>query len=174
VTLLGTPAVAQTPPADTAASADDRSRDEAERVYYGLGASVVYGDPTVIGLFPFVGFKTSPRASLGVKAGFQYLNYQSEHFTTVDYGVGFFARYRVARRAYVQGEWDSMSMDRPPVLGGSGRDWVPFLLVGGGVLQRLSGTTWGYVEVLVDVLDSDRSPYSAGQLFIRFGIASGS
>ena len=173
LTLLGPPAVAQTSPVDSAPSADDWSRDVAGRVYYGLGASVVYGDPTVIGLFPFLGYKTSPRASLGVKAGLQYLDYQSDRFTTIDYGAGVFARYRVAQRAYVQAEWDYMSMERPQILGGTGREWVPFLLVGGGVLQRLSGNTWGYVEVLIDVLDSDRSPYAAGQLFIGFGVASG-
>jgi hypothetical protein len=55
----------------------------------------------------------------------------------------------------------------------SDRTWVPFLYVGGGYIQPIGPNTSLFVEVLVDVLQDDNSPYKAWDPVISIGVAAG-
>ena len=44
----------------------------------------------------------------------------------------------------------------------SERNWVPFLLLGGGFVQHVGPNASVYVEVLFDVLQNENSPYEVG------------
>ena len=50
---------------------------------------------------------------------------------------------------------------------------MPFVLLGGGFVQRLGTNTSAYVEALFDVLQDDNSPYENWDPIIRVGIAVG-
>jgi len=50
---------------------------------------------------------------------------------------------------------------------------VPFLLLGGGLVQRISPRTALTVEVLFDVLQDDNSPYDSGEPFVSVGVGVG-
>ena len=50
-------------------------------------------------------------------------------------------------RSYAQAEAASYNYERFFIGGGSERDWVPFLLLGGGYIQPLGDRTWLTVEV---------------------------
>jgi hypothetical protein len=58
-------------------------------------------------------------------------------------------------------------------LGESQREWLPFLLIGAGYSQRLCGNVYAFVEVLFDVLQSDKSPYRNWEPFTSIGIGAG-
>ena len=55
----------------------------------------------------------------------------------------------------------------------SDREWIPYLLLGGGLSSRIGANTWGYVEVLFDVLNDEHSPYDKGEPIISAGVGVG-
>ncbi len=137
-------------------------------VYYGGSVTVSFSGATRVGVFPMVGYALTPRLSLGAKVGYEYVNYHDIDFNAHNYGAGAFARYRLVPQLYLHGEYQMISFDRP-----LDRDWVPFLLFGGGFVQRLSPRASAYVEVLFDVLQDDGSPYDDWQPVVSVGIAAG-
>ena len=59
------------------------------------------------------------------------------------------------------------------VYGQSDRVWVPFLFIGGGYSQSIGKRAWLNFQVLFDVLQNSRSPYSDWSPFISIGIGKG-
>ncbi len=55
----------------------------------------------------------------------------------------------------------------------SERKWVPFLLLGGGIVQPISSRASFFIEVLFDVLQDDGSPYKDWEPWISIGVAAG-
>jgi hypothetical protein len=53
--------------------------------------------------------------------------------------------------------------------GDSERNWVPFLLLGGGFVQRVGPNAAVYVEVLFDVIQDENSPYEDWDPIISIG-----
>ena len=121
--------------------------DAASRLYYGGSVTMSFSGATRIGVFPMVGYRLTPQLSLGAKVGYEYVNYHDVDFNANNYGAGAFARFRFVPQAYLHAEYQMINFDAPLE-----RQWVPFLLAGGGFVQRLSPRTSAYVEVLVDLL----------------------
>jgi len=141
--------------------------------YYGGSVTFSFSGATRIGVFPMVGYKVTPQASLGAKVGYEYVDYSNSSFNASNYGASLFARYRFVPQAYAHAEFQYINFERPAVSGGSTRDWVPFLLLGGGLVQRMSGRTAAYVEVLFDVLQDSGSPYNDWQPVVNIGVGVG-
>jgi hypothetical protein len=53
------------------------------------------------------------------------------------------------------------------------RQWVPFLLLGGGAVQPISPKAALFVEVLFDVLQDSNSPYERWNPFVSVGVTAG-
>jgi len=141
--------------------------------YYGGSVTLSFSGATRIGVFPMVGYKASREVSLGAKLGYEYVDYSNSSFSANNYGAGIFARYRFVPQAYAHGEFQYINFERPALGGGSNRDWVPFLLLGGGLVQRMGGRTSAYVEVLFDVLQDSGSPYNDWQPVVNIGVGIG-
>ena len=164
-------------PADTiaapavTAAAEPAKPSLKERMYYGgsIGFSF-WGDYFRISLEPLVAFKLNPKLSVGGKVRYEYLkdNRDAVDYDAHNYGASVFSRYRLLPVLYAHGELATMSYDFP-----TGRESVPFLLVGGGISKPLRPNVWGYVEVLWDVLDDDNNPYDTSQPFVSVGVGVG-
>ncbi len=141
--------------------------------YYGGSLTLSFSGATRIGLFPMVGYKASPQLSLGAKVGYEYVNYSNSSFSASNYAGGVFARYRLVPQAYAHGEFQYVNFEQPVVDGGSTREWVPFLLLGGGFVQPVGGRSSAYVEVLFDVLQDSGSPYKDWQPVVNVGVGVG-
>lgn len=137
-------------------------------VYYGGSIALSFSGATRIGVFPMVGYRLTPQFSVGAKVGYEYVNYHNVDFDAHNYGAAAFARFRFIPQAYLHGEYQMISFD-----GVLDRTWVPFLLFGGGFVQRLSTRTSAYVEVLFDVLQDDASPYDDWQPVVNVGVGVG-
>jgi len=150
------------------------------RWYYGgtLGFNF-WSDYFYLSIEPMVGYKISPKFSVGGKIGYSYINYSDEDFDTHNYGASIFSRYRVIPQIYLHGEfvywsyetitgYDLQSNDYR-----TERNWVPFLLLGGGYVQNIGPNASLYVEVLVDVLQNENSPYEDWDPFVSFGVGIG-
>ncbi len=144
---------------------------EPSRVYYGgiVGLSL-FGDIFRISAQPLIGYNITPKFSVGAKVGYEYLRDKrfDPAITYNNYGGSVFSRYRFVPQAYAHLEFAEVSFDYP-----GGRQWVPFLLVGGGYAQPVSSNVSILVEVLFDVLQSSKSPYKDWDPWISVGVGVG-
>src|SRR5262245_55271762 len=165
-----TPAPASTPPpastAPASSSASATSQSAGSRIYYGgtIGFGL-WGDYYRISVEPLAAFKFTKRGSGGAKLRYEYLNSRHGQGDSDNYGASVFSRFRVTQRIYGHGELATMSYDYS-----TGRETVPFLLLGGGVSQMIRPNVWSTAEVLWDVLNDKNSPYEAGQPVVGVGV----
>lgn len=147
-----------------------------DRLYWGGGISVAFWNYTRIRVEPLVGYRITPRLSVGLKPAYEYLRYDDrfgEKRTSHNYGGSLFARFLFIPRLYGHAEYGGANYERVDALGNESRVGYPFLLLGGGFVQRTGRRTSLYFEVLYDVLQDDSSPYDDGGPFISAGVAVG-
>ena len=165
-----------TPPAVEKATVPEKTRPGMKNnIFYGGYINLSFGNYSVIGIEPMVGYRLTPKLSSGVKVRYDYIrdSRYAETRTTSTYGGSFFARYLVTPKFYAQVEPASYNYEFFYIGGGSEREWVPFLFAGGGVVQPLSERTWLNVEILFDVLRDEKSPYDDWQPFFSIGVGAG-
>ncbi len=147
--------------------------------YYGgnIGFNF-WNDYFYIGVFPLVGYKVTPKFSVGGKLGYTYYSVNNTDFSSHNYGGSIFTRYRIVPQFYLHGEFVYFSYERQTFNVVSKqfeteRTWVPFLLLGGGFSQMVSSNVWVFVEVLFDVIQDEKSPYENWDPFVSFGVGVG-
>ena len=145
------------------------------KVFYGGSLGLSFGDYFRLAVTPMVGYKLSPRASLGLKVQYEYTvdSRYVQEVTSHNYGGSVFARYRIHPKVYVHAEFAEMSYKYSSGNFTSERQWVPFILLGGGFVQPVSPNTALFVEVLFDVLQDDKSPYEDWTPWISVGVGVG-
>ena len=81
--------------------------------YYGgtIGFSF-WNNYTYIGIYPQVGYKITPKFSVGGKIGYAYYNYHDTDLSTSNYGGSIFTRYRVIPQFYLHGEFVYFSNEK--------------------------------------------------------------
>ena len=132
-----------------------------------------------ISIQPIVAYKITPKLSLGGKIGYTYWSNSSVDptYNSSNYGGSIFSRYRIIPQLYAHAEFAYWSYENAYLnqLGGytTERNWVPFLLLGGGFSQMISPNVWAYAEVLFDVLNDTNSPYDPWDPFIIIGVGVG-
>lgn len=159
--------------ADTTKAADKKPMKN--RVYYGGNVGLSFGSYFRISVTPLVGYKLSPKTSVGVKVGYEYIEDKryDPKLTSSNYGGSFFARYRIHPRVYFHGEFAYISYKYKISDIESDRQWVPFLLLGAGYYQPITPNTVFIVEVLFDVLQDDKSPYEKWNPWVSIGVGVG-
>ncbi len=173
------PATTTPPPVTTTAattpppSAAPPSRPLSERIYYGGSVILSFGDVTRIGIYPMIAYKFTPKLSGGVEVGYEWLKFDNYDETANNYGGSVFGNYRVLPQLYAHAEYQMINYEIFTSATTSDREWVPFLLVGGGFSKLMGRNTWAYVEVLFDVLNDDNSPYADGEPIISVGVGVG-
>ncbi len=153
-------------------SASKSQKSIRDNLFYGGYINLSFGSYTVIGIEPMVGYKLTPKLSIGVKVRYDYI--RDDRYTTTrttsTYGGSIFGRYLVTPKFYAQAEAASYSYEL--YLNGE-REWAPFLFMGGGFIQPLSERTWLNIEILFDVLQDEKSPYEDWEPFFSIGIGAG-
>ena len=144
----------------------------AEKIYFGGNIGLSFGSYTMVGIYPIVGYKLTPKLSTGVKATYQYISDSryTPTYTSSNYGGSVFARYRIIPILYAHIEYESINYD---LYYSSSRVWVPFLYVGGGLSKTMGGNVWLNIQVLFDVLQDSQSPYSQWDPFFSMGVGVG-
>ena len=147
----------------------------ANPVYFGGNIGLSFGSYFRIAIMPLVGYKLSPKASVGLKLGYEYIEDKryEEKLTASNYGASVFGRYRVIPQVYLHGEFAYYSYKFKVTELESDRTWVPFLFLGGGYVQPVGPNVALFIEVLVDVLQDANSPYKAWDPLISIGVAAG-
>jgi len=145
------------------------------RIYYGGGLGLTFGSYTRISIKPIIGYKITPKLSLGVTVEYEYIKDKRYPTTQTysNYGGSVFARFRIIPQIYLHAEYAYMSYEFTTFSGGSVREGVPFLFLGGGFSQQVSPGVTAYFQVLFDVLNNENSPYSSGEPFYSVGVSVG-
>ena len=145
------------------------------KIYYGGYANLSFGKYTVIGAEPMIGYKLTPKLSVGGKFSYEYIKDKryNEEYSTSNYGFSVFSRLRVTQGLYAHAEYSTMNYQLYYEDGSNKRKWVPFLLVGGGISQPVTKNTWFNAEVLFDVLQNKNSPYKPWEPFFSVGFGVG-
>jgi len=152
-----------------------KSSSGPSRIYYGGTLGFNFGDYTRFSIAPLVGYRLAKRWSVGGKGIYEYIKdkrYETD-VTSHNYGGSLFTRFRPHPRFYLHGEYAYMSYEWQTSNLTSERQWVPFLLLGGGYVQPISPRASLFVEVLFDVLQDGNSPYEEWNPWISIGVAAG-
>jgi len=169
------PRVEETTPPTEKTSASKPRKSIRDNLFYGGYINLSFGNYTVIGIEPMVGYRLTPKLSTGVKVRYNYIkdDRYAKSYTTSTYGGSIFGRYLITPKFYAQAEAASYNYEYFYINGGSERDWVPFFLLGGGFIQPLGERTWLNIEILFDVLQDGKSPYEDWEPFFSIGIGAG-
>jgi hypothetical protein len=145
------------------------------KMYFGGYVNASIGSYTAIGVEPLVGYKLTQKLSVGGKLSYEYISDKryDEDYSASNYGFSLFSRIRVTQRLYAHAEYSAMNYKLFNETGGSDREWVPFLFLGGGLSQPISKNTWLTAEVLFDVLQNENSPYKNWEPFFSVGFGVG-
>jgi hypothetical protein len=178
-TVVVTP-VKTEPAVQTAAKSTERKEEKKpllnpNKIYFGGYVNASFGSYTAIGIEPMVGYKLTPKLSLGTKITYEYISDKryEEDYSASNYGFSVFNRMRVTQGLYTHAEFSAMNYKLYDSLGESNRTWVPFLFLGGGMSQPISGNTWFTAEVLFDVIQNENSPYKKWEPFFSVGFGVG-
>lgn len=146
-----------------------------EKIYYGGNIGLSFGSYTMIGIYPLIGYKITPKLSAGVKIAYEYIvdKRYSSNYTTSNYGGSIFTRYRIIQPLYLHAEFAGLNYELYNELGESKREWIPFLFVGAGYSHSVGGNVWLNVQILFDVLQSSKSPYNNWEPFYSAGVGFG-
>ncbi len=175
--LFSSSAIAQNP---EPVFEDDKFKD---RIYLGGNFGLMFGTFTFVDVSPLVGYRVTNDFSVGLGATYIYwsgsyrtfsgnqVNYKSNI-----YGGRVFARHNVFKNYFLHAEYESLNFQFYNPLAGAGelqREWVPGLMLGGGLFQPLGRRSGINMMVLYNVLhDNIRSPYNS-PFIIRAGITGG-
>jgi hypothetical protein len=140
-----------------------------------------WGDYFYLSVNPLVGYQVSPKFSVGGKLQYAYINdqrYDPLELTSHNYGASIFTRYRPIYQIYLHAEFAYASYENytiyvNPYRAESERNWVPFLLLGGGFVQHIGPNASVYAEVLFDVIQDENSPYEDWDPIISIGAGVG-
>ncbi len=144
-----------------------------DRVYFGGSVTLSFGDVTRIGVYPMIAYKFTPKLSVGTELGYEYLKYDDIDQSANNYGGSVFGRYRIIPQLFAHAEYQMVNYEIFTSPTTSEREWIPYLLFGGGLSSRIGPNTWGYIEVLFDVLNDEHSPYDEGEPIISAGVGVG-
>jgi hypothetical protein len=170
---------AQPTSTDRTASSGQRKdpRPFKDRVWFGGGVSVMFGTVTNLGISPMMGYKIDHKGKWSAGLGANYFYFSDSRYQPAyessNYGGSLFTRYRVIPQAYLHAEYNAQNYEIYSPFGDTNaREWVPFLLVGGGYAQHMGGNSYLTAQVLWDVIQDIRSPYGS-QPFFTMGVGVG-
>ena len=152
------------------------------KVYYGGNVGFrFWNNYFYLGVYPLVGYKITPKFSVGGKLGYAYISDSryDPSFNSSNYGGSIFTRYRIIPQIYAHAEYVYFSYEGITSYNAvsnsynTERVWVPFLLLGGGFSQMVGPNVWVFAEVLFDVINDPNSPYKSGDPFVSFGAGVG-
>jgi hypothetical protein len=174
--------MAQTDSVYTGAKPPKKPRDRSEpapwkdRMFYGGNFNALFGTFTIVNLNPVIGYRLTDRLHVGGGGIFNYFSvrYGTQRVSQVFYGSHTFARAFVLENVFAQVQYDRLYQPKINFTRGTlEKGWVDYLLVGGGVRQRMGENAFFVTSILYNV---NRDPRQISAYFnpvIQIGIVGG-
>lgn len=141
-----------------------------ERIVLGGGLDLQFGNYTVIGLTPLVGYSVTDKFLVGGIFTYRYIqdNSAGSGYSTSTYGVTPFARYTLFKGLFVHAEYEMLYgqyyVNDDPV-------WINSLLIGGGYGVKLGNRGFAGIYMLWNVTPDANYPiYDRPQVRMTFGV----
>ena len=149
-------------------------KPRSQKLFFGGSVGLSFGSYTRIAVYPQIGYRITPKLTTGVELGYIYISstYYNQTQNYSNYGASVYAQYRVLKPVYVHVEYAAYNMKQFYSDNTSDREWVNFLFLGAGFIQKVGKATHVFAQVKFDVLQEDNSPYGWDPLF-RVGVNVG-
>ncbi|TLX77494.1 hypothetical protein E9993_02330 [Labilibacter sediminis] len=149
-----------------------------DKLYTGgsFGLSGNFSDYLSLRVSPIIGARISPKFYTGL--GFEYIYTKdtrySKDISSNDYGGRFFGQYNFVPQLFAHAEFAGYSYESFFITGDkAGRNFVPFIWLGGGYRQYIGKNSFISARLLFDVLQDKNSPYDAGEPVFSIGVGVG-
>lgn len=143
-------------------------KPKSQKLFFGGSLGLSFGSYTQVAVYPQIGYRITPKLTTGIEVGYIYIS-DSRYNTTYNYsnyGASIFAQYRILKPVYVHVEYAAYNyLVGYKVDGAENRDWINFLFLGAGFIQKVGKATHIYAQVKFDVLQENNSPYGWDPLF---------
>ena len=150
-------------------------KPRSQKLFFGGAVGLSFGSYTRIAIYPQIGYRITPKLTAGIELGYIYIS-DTRYDPNRDYsnyGASIFGQYRILKPLYAHVEYAAYNYLIYYDLDGSeNRDWVNFLFLGAGYIQKVGKATHIFAQVKFDVLQEENSPYGWDPLF-RVGATVG-
>jgi len=161
--------------AQTVRSSDLHKNDIKSRLFYGGGFGLQFGNITLIEVSPLIGYKVTPKFSVGAGPSYKYYRYKNYYINgnqlqTNVIGGSIFARYTIYENIFAHTEYESLFYHTKAPGAVPERKQYNSLFVGGGYQQNIGENSGMYILVLWNLNDTPDSPYSNPVIRVGFNI----
>ncbi len=170
------PAVTTEPEPEPAKEKEPKEKKQrSQKLFFGGAVGLSFGSYTRIAVYPQIGYRITPKLTAGIEVGYIYIS-DTRYNETRDYsnyGASIFGQYRILKPVYVHVEYAAYNYQIFYTDGTDGRDWVNFLFLGAGYIQKIGRSTHIFAQVKFDVLQEENSPYGDWDPLFRVGATVG-
>jgi len=144
-------------------------------LFFGGGLGLQFGYMTLIEISPLVGYKVTPKLSVGVSPTYKYYHYNDYYGPSLDlktnvFGGSIFTRYSVFENVFAHVEYESLLYNTQVPGYPETRQQFNSFFVGGGYNQRISMNSAMYILVLWNLNDTPDSPYINPIIRVGFSV----
>jgi len=149
---------------------DKQKSKLSDNIFFGGSFGLQFGTITYIQAEPIVGYRLTPRVSLGVGGMFTYLRNSQYDYTTYFYGPMVFAQAFIYKEIYLHTELEMLNIEKFDAYGYSenNRIWLPGVKAGLGYQKVIAGRLRLNACVLWNFTQTEDTPYS--NPIIRIGM----
>jgi len=141
-------------------------------LYFGGGFGLQFGSVTLIEVSPLVGYKITPKFSVGVSPTYKFYKYNDVYGkqTTHVFGGSLFSRYMIWENIFAHIEYETLSynIEVPGYL--KTRQQFDSFFVGGGYKQPVGLNSAMYILALWNLNDTPNSPYINPVIRVGFSV----
>lgn len=142
------------------------------RLFFGGGLGLQFGSITLIEISPLVGYKVTPKFSIGVSPTYKYYKYNAYYgnVETNVFGGSLFSRYSIFENIFAHVEYETLFYNIHEPSYPTSRKQFNSFFVGGGYNQNIGGNSAMYILVLWNLNDTPDSPYMNPVIRVGFSV----
>lgn len=146
-----------------------------EKIFFGGGFGLQFGNATLIDISPIIGYKVFPRLGMGLGTSYKYYRiknyYGNDNHLTVNVGGGsLFARYLILDNIFAHAEYEKLIYKTKTFTSGTDIQVYSSALVGGGYRQMIGDRVSTNFMILWNLNDTPDSPYTNPIIRVGFNV----
>jgi len=149
-----------------------KENDFKSRLFFGGGLGLQFGSITLIEISPLVGYKVTPKFSIGVSPTYKYYKYNAYYgnVETNVFGGSIFSRYSIFENVFAHVEYETLFYNIQEPGYPTSRQQFNSFFVGGGYNQNIGGNSAMYILLLWNLNDTPDSPYVNPIIRVGFSV----
>jgi hypothetical protein len=148
-----------------------------ERLFYGGGLGLQFGNMTLVDISPMIGYKLTPRIGVGLNPTYKYYAYRNYYGTDADlksnvFGCGVFGRVLILDNIFAHAEYEYLYFKTKETYTQTKKYSTEYqsVLIGAGYRQAVAQNAFMYLLVLWNINETIDSPYNNPVIRAGFSI----